>query len=129
MWRDKVVEKRVLLKVSNKYIADYAHVSEKTIIRLLSGETLFASVDLVLKVGEAVGLSAVELFNETNAIVGNDELLALQERLASAEIELAKVKSELGELTHSNELLKVQLDRCEKIIALQEDVISLQKSR
>lgn len=129
MWRDKIVEARTLKKVSNKYIADYAHVSEKTIIRLLNGETLFASIDLVLKAGEAVGLNAVELFNETNAIVSNDELLALQERLASSEIELAKVKSELGDLTHSNELLKVKLGHCEKIIALQEDVISLQKSR
>lgn len=133
MWRDKVIEAKAIRKITNKQIADYVHASEKTIVRLLNGDTLFASLDLVLKVGEAVGLSAIELFNETNSIVGGDELIALHERLDCAEAELDRVRkeydslySELRDRTHELEIIKIKLESSERIISLQDEVIKLQ---
>lgn len=133
MWRDKIVEAKAKKSISTKYIADYAHTSEKTITRMLKGETLFASMDLVLKVGEAVGLNPIELVSETNAFIGGEELAAVQDKLKLMQENIEHLQAErddlsekLRELSCEMEIMRVKLEHKEKIIALQEDVISLQ---
>ena len=53
MWRDKIIEQKKQKNISTKTIAEKTKLSEKTIGRILKGETLFPSVDTVLDIGAA----------------------------------------------------------------------------
>ena len=79
MWRDKINEAKKAKNIRTKAISDITHIHEKAISRMLSGEAKNPCVDDVLAVGAAVGLTAIDLFFETETVLGGKSLVELQE--------------------------------------------------
>ena len=121
MWRDKIIEQKKLKNISTKTIAERAKMSEKTVARILKGETMFPSVDAVVDIGAAVGLSERDLFSESNLVVGNDDLVRLQ-------TELAQLMDKCVRLEDENDRLRTKLAHKEEILAHKEKIISLYES-
>ena len=126
MWRERILEAKKLQGISTKTIAERTlHIPERTIIRLLNGETDSPRIDTVLEIGAAVGLSPQDLFCETNLVLGNKDLAMLQ-----AELEVVKTERDLLETQNSMlndkvitlnkeiEILKMKIDHCDEIIKL-----------
>lgn len=126
MWRERIIEAKKALGVSTKFMSERTmHIPERTIIRLLNGETDNPYVDTVLEVGASVGLSPQEIFSETNLVLGDKDLATLQ-----ADLDLVKAERDLLATENSMlndkvvnlgaeiELLKMKLDHQDEIIKL-----------
>ena len=126
MWRERIIEAKKAQGISTKTIAERTlHHPERTIIRLLNGETDNPYIDTVLEVGAAVGLSPQELFSESNLVLGEKDLATLQSELEVVKAErdlLATEKSILTDrvasLTTELDFLKMKLDHQDEIIKL-----------
>ena len=126
MWRERILEAKKKLGISTKTIAERTmHHPERTIIRLLNGETENPYVDTILEVGAAVGLSPQEIFSESNLVLGDKDLITLQSELDVVKAErdlLATEKSILSDrvasLTAEVDFLKMKLDHQEEILNL-----------
>ena len=126
MWRERIIEAKKALGVSTKYMSERTmHIPERTIIRLLNGETDNPYVDTVLEVGASVGLSPQEIFSESNLILGDKDLATLQADLdmANAEKDILVsentiLKDKIACLTTENEMLKREIEHKEELINL-----------
>ena len=61
MWRDRIIEAKKAKGVKTKSMAEHALVTEKTVTRMLNGETKGANIDTIIALGEAVGLTPREI--------------------------------------------------------------------
>lgn len=124
MWRERIIEAKKAQGVSTKTMSERTmHIPERTIVRLLNGETSNPYVDTILEVGASVGLSPQEIFSETNLVLGNKDLATLQADLdivnAEKDIlvsEITILKDKIATLTAENELLKKDLAHKDEII-------------
>ena len=126
MWRERIIEAKKELGVSNKTMSERTmHIPERTITRLLNGETNNPYVDTVLEIGASVGLSPQEIFSETNLVLGNKDLATLQADLdmVNAEKDILVTENKILNdkivaLTAEIDLLKNELKHKEEIINL-----------
>lgn len=134
MWRERILEAKKAKNISTKTMSERTggHLPERTITRILSGETEFPRIDTILELGQSVGLSAQEVFAETNSIVGDRDLAALQVQLeahiADKEIifkqfedlqgEVGVLRDKIVALTAENDMLRMKLELKEEIIAI-----------
>ena len=113
MWRERIIEAKQKLGVSTKTMSDRTmHIPERTIIRLLNGETDNPYVDTVLEVGASVGLTPQEIFSESNLVLGDKDLSTLQ-----SELEIVKAERDL--LVTQNAILNDKVVNMEKELELQ----------
>lgn len=136
MWRDRVLAAQKEKGMSNKAIAEYAQMTEKSVTRILSGKTQSPYVDNVITLGAAVGLTPRELFSETGLVVGDQDLAILQaevERLTNELAELnentEELKRKVSELTVENDLLRLKLDHKEELVKHKDDIILLLRAK
>ena len=126
MWRERIIEAKKAQGVSTKTMSERTmHIPERTIIRLLNGETANPYIDTILEVGASVGLSPQEIFSETNLVLGNKDLATLQADLdmvnAEKDILVSEntiLKDKISTLTAEIDLLKRDLEHKEEIINL-----------
>jgi transcriptional regulator with XRE-family HTH domain len=110
-WRIRLREQREKAKMSNKQIADKVDASEKTIIRLFTGEAKNPGTDLVNRVIHALGTTWSEIFGESGAVIGGQDLVALQAEVDRFRLDIVALKAE-------NDILKMELKHKDEIIAL-----------
>jgi H2-forming N5,N10-methylenetetrahydromethanopterin dehydrogenase-like enzyme len=105
---------------------------ERTITRILNGETEFPRIDTILELGQSVGLTAYEVFAETNSVVGDHDIAVMQVQLEAQladkelcdkevkalEDEIVALKATIGALTAENDILRLKLEHKEEIIAI-----------
>lgn len=132
MWRDKIIEAKKERNITTKMMSEKVRLPEQTITRILSGKTATPRIDTVLDLGAAVGLSPWELFSETISVLGDKNLVMLQEELDQANAALSALQSEYASLSEEltnlklehvtlqaeNNLLNMKLEHKEEIIAL-----------
>lgn len=126
MWRERIIEAKKNLKISTETMSERTlHIPERTIIRMLNGETRNPRVDTILEVGASVGLSPQEIFSETNLVIGDKDLATLQSELEAvkAERDLIAVENEMHKKmveaqTTELELLKKELAHKDELLAL-----------
>lgn len=127
MWNERIIEAKKAQGITPKIMSERTrgHLPERTIIRILSGETANPRIDTIIEMGAAVGLSPQELFADTNVVVATETLAEVKETavvveaerdLINAENEMLKAK--VAALTTEIELLKKELQHKEEIIAL-----------
>ena len=124
MWRERINEAKKAQGVSAKTMSERTlHIPERTIVRVLNGETRNPYVDTILEIGATVGLSPQEIFSETNIVLGNKDLATLQEELdkvnAEKDILVSEntiLKDKVAILVAEIELLKKDLEHKEEII-------------
>lgn len=118
MWRERIIEAKKAQGISPKTMSERTggHLPEKTIIRILNGGTEFPRIDTILELGQSVGLSAYEIFAETNSVATDYDLAKLQ---ATYEAQIADKDHSLQEL----ENLKLENTAlCDKIVELKAEI-------
>lgn len=132
MWLENLKELKKRTGMSAKQIADKENLSEKSVCRVFSGESKNPGVDLVRRIIHALGGSWNEIFAETGAVIGTQDLATLQtevnrlteentlltQNLNLATLDLAIQKDKVSALESETDLLKIQLKHKEEIIAL-----------
>ena len=145
MWRERVIATRKAKGITIKMMAERTpdHLSAETITRILNETTSDPRISTVLEVGEAVGLSPWELFAETADLIAYQSYLTLQaevDRLKAENealaTEAAKLKSDIADanskaasLEIENDRLGLQIAHKDEVIALQKEIIELQRSK
>lgn len=126
MWREKLIELKKASGMKTKQIAEKARMSEKTVARILSGETDRPYMDNLYDIVSALGGSLDDLFAEGRmAQLASEELTSALDKVEklSAELELvttesAILKDENAVLKSKNDLLEMQIKHKDEIIAL-----------
>lgn len=137
MWREKLIELKKASGLTVKQIAEKARMSEKTVGRILSGETDRPYMDNLYDMVTALGGSLDDLFAEgTRAQLSNGELsVALDkvEKLSSENNRLIEeirfCREEITLLKHEIEILGIKLEHKEEISKHKDDIIALLKTK
>ena len=125
MWLDNLKELKKTKGMSAKQIADKTNLPERTVNRILSGDTDNPYVDTLHRIVTVLGGSLDDILADTKVVVGEENLVTLQENVevVTAERNLitaenAILKDKVATLTAENDMLKMQLKHKEEIIAL-----------
>ena len=127
MWKERINEEKKALNISTKTMSERTrgHLPERTITRILSGETPNPRIDTIIELGESVGLTPQELFADTNAVAATESIVDIKENanVVEAERDLTLVENEMlktkvAALTTENELLKKELQHKDELLAL-----------
>lgn len=134
MWRDRILEAKRAKNITTKSMADFTGMTEKTISRMLNGETKDPYVGNVIMLGASVGLSPMEIFSETGLVVGSQDLATAQAEvdrltaeLADRDAEVSRLKSEVATLTVENELLQLKIGHKDELIKHKDEIIHLMR--
>lgn len=124
-WLINLNDYRVRIDMPLREVAEKAMVSEKQVHRIFSGESKNPGVEPVRKILRAMGASINEIFEESGAVIGGQDLITLQAKvdelnaaisLLQAENTVLKRKTE--SLSAENDLLRLKLEHKEEIIAI-----------
>lgn len=125
MWLDNLKELKAAKGMTAKQIAEVSGLPERTVKRVLSGDTDNPYIDTLHRIVIALGGSLDGILADTKAVVGTQELAVLQEEVTRLQDELniavaenAILKSKSDTLATENELLRMKLEHKEEIIAL-----------
>lgn len=132
MWLDNLKDARKRTGMSNKQIADKTFLTEKTISRIFSGDTSSPRVESIRLIASALDTSLDEIFAESHAVVGGEDLKTLQEQVdqLTAELDMliatrdilttenAVLRDKIAVLTAEGDLLRLKLEHKEEIIAI-----------
>lgn len=125
MWLDNLKELRKTKGMSVKQIADATSLPERTVNRIFSGDTDNPYVDTLHRIVSVLGGSLDNILADTKTVVGNTNLIALQEdvdrlnnEVSLLQAELAIQKDKVCILTTENDMLRMKLEHKEEIIAL-----------
>lgn len=131
-WRISLRDLRTKTGMTNKQIADKENLSEKSVARVFSGEAKNPGVDLIRRVIHAMGGTWSEIFAESGAVIGSQDMATLQAEvnrlteenaLLTSSLELARMelsvqKDKLTTLEAENKILSLKLECEEKIVAI-----------
>ena len=125
MWLENLKELKKAKGMSSKHIAEATNLPERTVTRIFSGETDNPYVDTLHRIVTVLGGSLDDILADTKVVVGDANLVTLQENVdvVTAERDLiiaenAILKDKVATLTAENDMLKMQLKHKEEIIAL-----------
>ena len=125
MWLDNLKELKSSKGMTAKQIADRSGLPERTVKRVLSGDTANPYLDTLQRIATALDSSLDALLADTKAVVGTEGLATLQAEVTrvTAERELVTAEHVIWRgkgdtLTAENDLLRMKLEHKEEIIAL-----------
>ena len=125
MWLDNLKELKKKTGMSSKQIADKTSLPERTVIRIFSGDTDNPYVDTLHRIVTVLGGSLDDILADTKVVVGEANLVTLQENVevVTAERDLiiaenAILKDKVVALTAENDMLKMEIKHKDEIIAL-----------
>ena len=132
MWRKNLKELRSRAGMSPKQIADKENLSEKTVTRVFTGEAKNPGVDVIRRIIHALGGTWSEIFAESSAVIGSQDLVTLQAEvnrlteentvlsssLNIANLDLAAQKNKVVALESENKILQLKLEYEEKLVAV-----------
>ena len=98
MWREKIIEAKKALGKSTKTMACEAHLSEKTVQRILTDPQKMPRVDDVLALGATVNLSSRDLFEETASFICSKDVEQQAEETEELKKEILQLKAKIDEL-------------------------------
>lgn len=108
MWLDNLKSLKKEKGMSTKQIAEATNMPEKTVSRILSGETDNPYVDTLHRIVTALGSSLDDIFADTKVVVARQTLV----------IENTELKEAVAMLTRENEMLKIELRHKDELLAL-----------
>ena len=114
MWLDNLKELKKKTGMSTRQIAEKTTIPERTINRILAGESDHPYADTLDLIVKAMGYDLGDIFSDTNVVVATDELTGIKEtvNVVAAERDLVAVE---------NEMLKI------KVTALEQELTLLKK--
>ena len=127
MWLDRIIEEKEKLGLTPKMMSERidGRLPEKTIIRIITRKTETPRIDTIIDLGASVGLTPMEIFADTCAVVAPVELVGIKETadVIEAERDLIQaendiLKSKLSAYEMEIELLKNELRHKEELLAV-----------
>ena len=125
MWLDNLKELKKKTGMSAKQIAEKTHLPERTVSRILAGETDHPYADTLDLIVKALGYDLGDIFADTKVIVATDDLVEIKESVGIVEAEHDRIlvenemlKTKNAALTMEIELLKKELQHKEELLAL-----------
>ena len=125
MWLDNLKELKTKTMMTTKQIAEKANLPEKTVNRILSGDTDHPRIDTLVLIVEAMGGKISEIFADTNVVVATESLVEIKETadVVEAENSVISAKNDMLEakvaaLTMEIELLKKELQHKDELLAV-----------
>lgn len=127
MWNERILEAKKAQGLSPKMMSErtQGHLPERTIIRILSGETQNPRIDTIIELGAAVGLTPQELFADTNVLVASETLVEVKETLAETEENLAEVIETAEVVEAEKKLAEAELAALRARVAAQDTEIAV----
>jgi transcriptional regulator with XRE-family HTH domain len=131
-WLINLIELKNRTDMSFKQIAEKINTAEKSVSNVFLGKSKNPGIDLVRRIIGALGGSVSEIFGESGAVIGGQDLVALQaevDRLTEevalltsslniANLDLTVQKDKVIALENENKLLCLKLEYEEKINAV-----------
>ena len=124
-WLINLNNYRVRIDMPLREVAEKSMVSEKQVHRIFSGESKNPGVEPVRKILRAMGATINEIFEESGAVIGGQDLATLQAKVdeLASQMSILKaennvLKSKTDALSAENDLLRLKLEHKEEIIAL-----------
>ena len=125
MWLENLQELKKKTGITAKQIAEKTSLPERTVSRILSGETDHPYADTLDIIVKALGYDLGDIFADTKVIVATDELVEIKESVGvvEAERDLTLVENEVlkaknAALIAENELLKKEIQHKDELLAL-----------
>jgi transcriptional regulator with XRE-family HTH domain len=125
MWLDNLKELKKGTGMSTKQIADKTNLPERTVNRIFSGDTDNPYVDTLHRIVTVLGGSLDGILADSKVVVGNHDLVTLQENVdvitAERDLIIAEnnmLKEKVTALTSENELLKLKIMHKDELLAL-----------
>ena len=118
MWLDNLKALKKETGMSCHQIAELTNLPERTVIRIFSGDTDNPYMNTIHRIVSVLGGSLDDIFADTKAVIGNENLVILQENLDAARAENNALKDEVVALTIENDKLKLTLEHKDEIIKL-----------
>ena len=125
MWNNKLRDFTIQSGIPIKDVAERAMISEKTINRMLDGKAKTIYADTLYRWCTVIGVSMADIFADSKAVVGTENLATLQNKveITSAEMDMLTaenniLKDKVAALTAEVDLLKMQLAHKEEIISI-----------
>jgi transcriptional regulator with XRE-family HTH domain len=131
-WLINLIELKNRTDLSFKQIAEKINTAEKSVSNVFLGKSKNPGIDLVRRIINAMGGSVSEIFGESGAVIGGQDLVTLQAEvdklteevalltssLNIANLDLAVQKDKVIALENENKLLCLKLEYEEKINAV-----------
>ena len=141
-WLINLIELKNRTDISVKQIAENINTAEKSVSNVFLGKSKNPGIDLVRRIIGALGGSVSEIFGESGAVIGGQDLVTLQaevDRLTEevalltsslniANIDLVVQKDKVVALENENKLLCLKLEYEEKINAVHDYYNKLKSS-
>ena len=125
MWLENLKRAKQEKGMTTKQIAEKTKLPEKTISRILSGDTDNPYIDTIQRIAAALGCSLDDILADTKVVVATETIVEIKETANAAEAERdaiiaenASLKNEIGALVHEIELLKKDIQYKDEIIAV-----------
>lgn len=126
MWREKLVEIKKSKGIKTRQIAELSGVSEKTVARILSGETDRPYMDNLHDIAKVLEISLDDLFAESRtAQLANEDISSALNRVEQLSAELNLLRTEHTIVKDENTLLKAKIDLLEMQIKHKDEIIAL----
>lgn len=127
-WLINLIELKNRTDISVKQIAEMENLAEKSVSNVFLGKSKSPSVNLIRRIIHALGGTWREIFGESDAVIGGQDLVALQSQVDSLTEENEKLKAEKDALTTENIILKEKVEALrDKVDVLKDDIITLHK--
>jgi transcriptional regulator with XRE-family HTH domain len=117
-WRINLRELRDKVGKTNAMIAEEENLSKKSVDRVFNGEAKSPGVDLVRRIIHALGGSWHEIFGESGAVIGGQDLATMQ-------AEVTRLTEENAALTNSLNIVRLDLASKENMVAALESEIKI----
>lgn len=125
MWLDNLKELKKKTGMSAKQIAEKTNLPERTISRILAGETDHPYADTLDLIVKALGYDLGDIFADTKVIVATDELVGIKENVDVVEAERDLIVVENDMLKAKNAALTTEVELLRKELAHKEELLAL----
>lgn len=126
MWLDKLKDLKKQSGMTTKQIADKAKMAERTVARILNGETYAPGIDKLRDIVYAMGGSLDDILDESDFKLPTPEAQALKTENITLQNAVNDLTDENVRLKDENASLKADLDRLRLTLAHKEEILSLQ---
>ena len=125
MWLDNIKELKKSKGLTAKQIAELSGIPERSVVRILSGDTPNPYMDTIYRIVAVLDGSLDDLLADSKAVLGSKNLATLQgevDRLNAENVmlnaELVMLKDKIVTLTAENDLFRTKLEYKDEIIRL-----------
>lgn len=120
MWLENLKELKKKSNLSSKQIAEKTKLPERTVVRILAGETDHPRIDTLYNIVTALGGTLNDIFADTNVIVATEKLVEIKDNVDVVEAEKDFVLAENATLKAENSNLNDQIKNLNSKIELLE---------